>query len=108
MTNSQRLAIVRACLQRWLLEHDDSDANGNPILRESILIRNEFYCVRQFHARNHHAVWFIEEDQLKIYDADRNVVTVFSNQEIDATAKSEPTILKLPERDDDGEIRRAA
>jgi len=106
MTNSQRLAIVRACLQAWL--HEQGETDGNPIVRESILIRNEFYCGRQFHSANHRAVWFIEEDQLKIYDPQGQVVASLSGDEIDSFDASEPKILKLPEAGKDEDLRRAA
>ena len=109
MTNSQRLAIVRTCLLRWLQQNDENAAGAETILRESILIRNEFYCGRQFHTAHHHAIWFIEEDQLKIYDADRQILAVFTGDEIDA--EPEATILKLPrpdESDESDDIRRAA
>ncbi|MEM8670796.1 MAG: hypothetical protein AAGG48_24930 [Planctomycetota bacterium] len=108
MTNSQRLAIVRACLQQWLQDNDENHSGSSPILRESILVRNDFFCGRQFHSEAHRAVWFIEEDQLKIYDQDRRVVAVFEGHQIDEAIEMEPRILKLPEPDQDGEIRRAA
>lgn len=88
------MAIVRACLIRWLQQHTEA-ADSECICRESILIRNDFYCGRQFHSTDHHAIWFIEEDELKIYDADREVVAVFSGDAID-TGAAEPVILKLP------------
>ncbi len=107
MTNSQRLAIVRTCLRQWLQEREEGRAT-EPILRESILIRNEFYRGRQFHTSRHRAVWFIEEDQLKIYDDQGEVVAVMTGEEIDSSAESNPTILKLPQAGQDQESRRAA
>ena len=108
MTNSQRLAIVRDCLNCWLQDQDNDDENGELILRESILIRNEFFCGRQFHSRHHRAIWFIEEDELKIYGPDRELVAVFDSQKISAAVDSEPKILKLPHAGQESEIRRAA
>lgn len=135
MTNSQRLATVRARLLRWLAaehighaeqsvgtgQHESAGPNSQPaaILSESILIRNEFYCGRQFHTESHRAVWFIEEDELKIYRTRGELVCVLSSEEIDAVADDavrpadSPDVLKLPapiDRNDesDDEIRRAA
>lgn len=117
MTNSQRLATVRACLLRWLAtsradgtSRDPSDID-NEIVRESILIRDEFYCGRQFHTATHRAVWFIEEDQLKIYDRDGEHICSLSGEEIDSGASlpmpsavltrpkpgGEPAVIKISE-----------
>jgi hypothetical protein len=37
-------------------------------LSESILIRGGAYCGRRFDAGRGHAIWFVEEDQVKFYD----------------------------------------
>lgn len=130
MTNSQRLAIVRAHLRRWLAQQqgvDDSVDAENPILSESILIRNEFYCGRRFHTSTHDAVWFMEEDELKIYHGSGELACVFSGKDINRDERTEnatprvivdreassPDVIKLPtpaeqRGDSDGEIRRAA
>ena len=79
MTNSQRLATVRARLLRWLAEEGGAETpaeNGKLILSESILIRGEFYCGRRFQTATHHAVWFIEENEIKFYDGDGSVLQV--------------------------------
>ena len=38
-------------------------------LRESILIRGGAYCGRRFDSAAGHAIWFLEENQIKFYDA---------------------------------------
>jgi hypothetical protein len=38
--------------------------------RETILIREGAYCGRRFDAEDGHAVWFIEEGQVKFYRVD--------------------------------------
>jgi hypothetical protein len=43
---------------------------------ESVLIRNDCYCGRRFRADGFQAVWFIEEDEIKVYDRSANVVRV--------------------------------
>jgi hypothetical protein len=37
---------------------------------ESILLRDGLYCGRRFQTGDVHAVWFVEEDELKIYAED--------------------------------------
>ncbi|MEM9585850.1 MAG: hypothetical protein AAGA03_01100 [Planctomycetota bacterium] len=81
MTNSQRLATVRQYFAHWLSRQPDAaSANGQPI--ESILIRGGFYCGRRFDAGIYVAVWFMEEDQLKISRPDGQVVASLSGSEI--------------------------
>jgi hypothetical protein len=46
-------------------------------LRETILVSGGAYCGRRFDAPNGHAIWFVEEDQLKFYHPDGSVVEVF-------------------------------
>ncbi|MFK8114362.1 MAG: hypothetical protein AB8B91_19325 [Rubripirellula sp.] len=125
MTNSQRLANVRACILRWLSEQHVDNAEPDtgssdilafksPIHRESLLIRDEFFVGRRFHSENHTAVWFVEEDELKIYHHDGSLACVFNSQQIsDGNIESEPShdsnpaVIKLPTAGND-QIRRAA
>lgn len=44
--------------------------------RETILIRNGSYCGRRFDVEAGSAIWFVEEDQLKLINADGRVVRV--------------------------------
>ena len=66
-------------------------------ISESLVIRHESYCGRRFRADGFQAVWFIEEDQIKIYDRAGNVVRVTS-----ATAALQPSAAEPPP------LRRAA
>lgn len=134
MTNSQRLAKVRTRLLRWLADQTASSESEpghvDPeavILSESILIRDEYYCGRRFHTATHDAVWFLEEDELKIYDGQRQLCATLSSEDIDqfessempnaggiASPESAPAILKMhsadPSSDENSEdsVRRAA
>lgn len=63
MTNSQRLAIIRSALTAWLKEHDST---AEPEFRESMLIRDGFFCGRRFAHDSINGVWFLEENELKI------------------------------------------
>ena len=44
--------------------------------RESLLIRGGAYCGRRFDAPAGHAIWFVEEDQIKFYGADGKLAEV--------------------------------
>ncbi len=68
MTNSQRLGQVRDALRQWLTMHSASANSGDPA-SEAMLIRDGFFCGRRFRYANYQAVWFLEEDQIKIHDA---------------------------------------
>ena len=79
MTNSQRLAAVRRCLDRWFeTQHHDEDID----IRDAVLIRNGFYAGRRFEVGQYRAVWFMEEDELKIQDASGTIVAKFNAAEI--------------------------
>ena len=45
-------------------------------IRETILIRDGYYCGRRFETDAASAVWFVEENQVKVYRADGTVVHV--------------------------------
>ncbi|MEX2173483.1 MAG: hypothetical protein WD872_03920 [Pirellulaceae bacterium] len=45
-------------------------------LRETILIRGGAYCGRRFEADTATAIWFLEENQVKLYRADGSVARV--------------------------------
>lgn len=107
MTNSQRLAKVRHRLLRWISDFDtavESDAGAEPsaanlsIVREAILIRDDYFCGRHFYTQDHHGIWFVEEDELKIYRNDGTLLCVLVGDEIDGdrAPKQGPEIFKLP------------
>ncbi|WP_153556251.1 hypothetical protein [Roseimaritima sediminicola] len=85
MTNSQRLAAVREHLRAWY----DRQANAQPWeATESILVREGFYCGRTFRFADHRAVWFVEEEEVKIYAADGSLLEVFSTENLTEPAPS--------------------
>ena len=93
MTNSQRLATVRQAFLHWLRDAGvDACSDGHDtslIQHESVLIRDELFCGRKFIAKDHHAVWFIEEDVVKIHLSDGQLMHVFRGAEIDEFAVQE-------------------
>ena len=50
--------------------------DGGDAPRESLLIRDGAYCGRRFEAPGGHALWFFEEDQIKVFGADGRVLRV--------------------------------
>lgn len=78
MTNSQRLQIVRQRIAEWLTTEGFSVPEE---IRESILIRDGFYCGRRFEMDDCSAVWFTEDDQVKIYDGESNLLNSFMASE---------------------------
>lgn len=119
MTNSQRLSLVRQCLRLWLADNalDDhlpgdtqTDLAGADAkqagstgptppqaIQESILIRDGFYCGRRFDAGTHEAVWFMEEDELKISDLTGDLLCVYVGEEIGAAVHAaQAPILQAP------------
>lgn len=70
MTNPHSLDRVRKYIDVWRTENG-ADAGE---MRESILIRNGAYCGRKFNFGDYYAIWFVEEDELKISQADGQVV----------------------------------
>jgi len=62
----QRVSEVFAELQ---LEEPDQ-------YRETILIRGGNYCGRRFEVLGGHAIWFVEENQLKFYGPDGGLIRV--------------------------------
>ncbi len=132
MTNSQRLSTVRDQLIRWITSQNGAavyegsgSAEGSPILSESILIRDGFYCGRRFDLGSHRAVWFLEEDVLKIYSSQGELKCVLTGEQLGEiaderadreqvftmpgpAAKSSSAEKGADDADHEGEIRRAA
>jgi hypothetical protein len=92
MTNSQRLAVVRTALRKWLADRNpDQDDSAMP-LSEAMLIRDGHFCGRRFRFPLYHAIWFLEEDEVKILTTEGAVVGRFTGDEIDKLAQaSHPT-----------------
>ncbi len=60
-------------------------------LTEHILIRENVYCGRRFRSNHLQAVWFIEEDEIKIYGPEHSVVRVLCASETVSTIRREHT-----------------
>ncbi len=96
MTNFKRLATVRTRFLQWLQDFgqhsEELGPDGSLIHRESMLIRDEFFCGRKFHAQHYTAVWFIEEDVLKIHHADGSLELVLRGSELDVCEPAERAV----------------
>lgn len=97
MTNSQRLAAVRQTLRAWYQQRNPEDQWE---VAESIMIRDGFYCGRNFRFASLRAVWFAEEEQVKIYDADGSLLDAFKTDELVVAA---PTVKLFDAEADDSE-----
>lgn len=96
MTNSQRLSAVRECLIQWLAAQSreakpaESDPGGRrpdldaepAIISESLLIRDGFFCGRRFDLGSHRAVWFLEENIVKIFRHSGELICVLSGEQL--------------------------
>lgn len=89
MTNSQRLEAIRQHLQAWFAAQTD----GQPWeASESILIRDGFYCGRCFQLPGFRAIWFFEEEQIKVYRSTGELLATFSANEAISAPTDEPTL----------------
>lgn len=90
-------AEILDAVRRWIRRSfADLGAGPDAEIRETILIRDDHYCGRRFHSDGVQAVWFIEEDEIKLYTGDGTVVRVTSVRD---------AVRELPEGD---RQRRAA
>lgn len=88
MMNSQRLSAVRDCLREWLNKSYPDTVDAADPRGEATLIRDGFFCGRRFRFPLHQAVWFVEEDEVKIRDLQGNVLATLRSEEIDQAAAS--------------------
>ncbi|MFG0267252.1 MAG: hypothetical protein ACF8AM_19190 [Rhodopirellula sp. JB055] len=93
MTPSQKLARARHCFQAWLNTQPREDSPETISIRpdesktpwsESVFICDGFYRGRRFRTDSVSAIWFTEEDELKIHDADGACVATLSAAEMQA------------------------
>ncbi len=79
MQHSQTLAAIRQLVRGIFAElgqAEDCQAT------EHILLRDDLYCGRRFQADGLQAIWFIEENEIKIYAKDGSVARVLSASDI--------------------------
>lgn len=83
MSHSVQLERIRQFVRQTFAQvHADASSS----IRETILIQNGFYCGRRFSCNESHAVWFVEEGELKFYGPDGSVLKM---TQTDAIANDE-------------------
>ena len=65
MQHDRQTQEVRSHVRGVFSQHGVSE---DARIEETIMIRDGYFCGRRFHCEEMQAVWFIEEDQLKIYN----------------------------------------
>jgi hypothetical protein len=83
MPHAQLLNTVREVVRSSFAE---LGAGRECELSEHILIREDLYCGRRFRCGQLQAVWFIEEDEIKIYGPDNAVVRVLHGSQFTGQA----------------------
>ena len=71
MSHFVQLESTREFVQQTLQKLEGEALND---IQETILICDGFYCGRRFCSASYHAVWFIEENELKFYGPDGAVI----------------------------------
>jgi hypothetical protein len=71
--------LIADVFQQLRLSDDDAP-------RQSLLIRDGNYCGRRLEADRGHALWFFEEDQVKVFGADGRVLRVIERVSTYSTA----------------------
>lgn len=71
MTSASRLERIRQIIEQKLHAHG---ARSDATLLETLLIRKGSYCGHRINIDGFYAVWFIEEQELKLYSSDGNLL----------------------------------
>lgn len=95
MTNSQRLSLVRTALRRWIASRDEPAEHSSEPIAEAMLICNGFYRGRRFRCGAYHAVWFIEEDELKVFHADGRLAERLDSDAVEQLAGAGRTPVEM-------------
>ncbi len=110
MTPSQKLSRARNCVLAFCREQFPGETIE---LRDSVFICNEFYRGRRFRSEQISAVWFTEEDQVKIHAPDGTCLATWDADELaervqGCQAETLPMPSTRPSVMPQEEIRRAA
>jgi hypothetical protein len=87
MPHTKILEAVRRLVRHAFAE---LGAKQTAEVAESVLIRNDCYCGRRFRADGLQAVWFIEEDEIKVYDRNAAVVRVAVASQVSREDAAQP------------------
>ena len=78
MQHAEALEAVRHVVRGAFVE---LGAEVGSALSEHILVRDDAYCGRRFVVDGLQAIWFVEEDQIKVHAQDGSVARVMSVEE---------------------------
>jgi hypothetical protein len=78
--------LVRQSVSATLAELGCDSTDG---IEEAILIRQGVYCGRRFTCAGGCAVWFVEENQIKFYNAQGGVAKVTAGPTLDAAPEAD-------------------
>jgi hypothetical protein len=78
MQHAEALEAVRHAVRNTFIQLGVADGFQ---LNEHILLRSDIYCGRRFLAEGLQAIWFVEEDQVKIHARDGAVARVLTVEE---------------------------
>lgn len=67
MPSESRTERIRQFITQSLVK---MGANSESQIRETLLIKRGNYCGHRFKLDSYHAVWFVEEDQVKFFGPD--------------------------------------
>lgn len=73
MLHAQLTQFVRRLVAEALPRHGGPQDHA---VQESIVIRNGVYCGRRFQAAGGYAIWFVEENQVKVFQDGGRLVDV--------------------------------
>jgi hypothetical protein len=76
MTHDSRIEQIRAFVEQRLRAWG---TNADQVLAEAVLIRDERYCGHRFQFGEYAAVWFVEENELKIYGSSGQILEVLDS-----------------------------
>lgn len=77
MQDASMTERVRRFVSQALAELGRADAEE---IRETILIRDGYYCGWRFETDAGAAIWFVEENQVKVFRADGTIAQVLETQ----------------------------
>ena len=79
MQHSQTLTAIRQLVRGIFAELGQAE---NCQATEHILLRDDLYCGRRFQADGLQAIWFIEENEIKVYAKDGSIARVLSSADV--------------------------
>lgn len=80
MEATSRTSLIRQYIATRL---ESLGALADSNLKESLLMQNGTYCGHRFQRDDLHAVWFVDEDQIKFFHADGSLADKISASKLE-------------------------